>query len=1363
MNTKKRMMMPEGGMLTEGEDPKDPGTRLSAKQIKQKYKGNPYVVNGRETWGESLDKTLPLSPGTTVRTAITNASKVAGVDPSLLYSSAMEEGLGYALSQPGYASEAYVNWETKNKDLAKKYQVDGFYNYGLDRFGEKGVVENLQKKGYLPKDFNNKYTVYDAFNEKKERIKTAAFLSDQDALTAKAAMLRDTQDQLNSYTTKKGYKLSPEQMDFFALAGYNGGVGNMQKMIDSYNQKGYLKDNKFLEADFKPASYAPIYTNVQRRLQNRNILKTEGYLEDGGEIDPGKKIGEGIISKVGESFIPKNPQKIAYDTFISEGVNSETAKILVAQMMHESKNFTSNVFKTDNNPMGMKVPKTRETLAIGPGKTKAPGKNGDIGSYAKFNSLEDAAKDLLLWHKANKIDINNYNTPELYSEVLRSKNYMGQTEQAKNIYIAGLRNNLKTIKLDDGGEIDPITGKPVGPTLNGATNKGIDVFGNAMNTPVPINPDAPKNEQIFKIDQTEGTPAAPPEKIIPLAQIAEQVSGKFGQQNINQTNQYVNSEGKVQTEEDRKNLYQAVTEGNIQSANQYEKKKRNIEFAASAGITAINGWFNKKEAAQQERKNLRKAIMQETFAPVLNPYLEGTGSQAIMKKGGKMRKWEDGAQVQQNSGLNILDGGKAEQISGPEQPMVEFKGKTHAEGGIGIEFGGKVAEIEHGEVGYVDNEDSLNIFGKMKVPGTNKSFKKAAKDMAAAQLKVDKKRGYYSQILNNSDNTDDYQNSAISTAKVMLKSLDNQAQQIKQDKEALASYQNLVLALAGKDENMMKYGGTMPKKADYVKGVDGLTLGPEDPASVQKIIDKYSGGKAPLKAEDFIEVSQKYGVPLDLMLAQAIVESNIGTKGRAVKTNNIFNVGNTDDGSNEYQKDWKAGLERYAKLIKDEYATDPNNITTQGILNNDFVRPKRGGRYATAKYTPQVTKILNEINPGANYTFSSTSNNAGGDPGDKVGTRRRPQRKPNESDEDYKKRVVYDPNAKDINGDPGAWINKDSKQQSSTTSTTNSDKLPERSNTPLDNSPTDYKPKYEQIVKIDGTKDTIYGPAQKDPTQFRDQVNIGTGDRKRGWLSPLAIEQIAPELLTVATNKRQAIPQLSYQPELKQTFDISYQLGRNENQSAFNQAAQIAEQTGNVDAISQLAAGLYKANEQYNMQEVQGNAQQKLGVYNQNIDTLNDAKFKNLQLIDTQQTKQAAADYNTWKTDIAAFTSVAGKELQNKLENKTYNAYANLFKHYGFDKKGNVTFNPDDVVTRFSEGEAQQFGYLAAQKGLKDIMEAGSKTATTYDKDGNIKKVSSIDDDINEFNSIWKIDNLDESLKRKALKGNKYAERIFGQ
>lgn len=1245
-------MMPEGGLLTgDPNDPKDPGTRLTAKQIKQKYAKNPYVVGGRETWGEVLDKTLPLAPGTTVRSAITTASKTAGVDPSLLYSSAMEEGLGYAISKPDQTSEAYYNWSEKNKDLAKKYQVDGFYNYGLDRFGETGVMENLQKKGYLPKDFKDKFTVYDALNEKKEKIKTAAFLSDQDALTAKAAMLRDTQDQLSSYTTKKGYKLTPEQMDFFALAGYNGGVGNMQKMIESYNQKGYLKDNKFLDPTFRPASYNDIYTNVQRRIQNRNVLKAEGYLEDGGEIDP-------------------------------------------------------------------------------------------------------------------------------------------------------------------------ITDKEKGPTLNGAKNAGVDVWGNAMNSQVPINPNAPKDQQIFKIQDTPGTPVEPPEKIIPLAQFADEVAGKFGQKDLKANGQYVDDKGQVNTLDDAKDKANEVSDFNIEAANKWEKNKDNAEMIASTGITAINAFFNKKEAAKNERTNLRRAIMQETFGPVFNPYAEGTGSQAIMEHGGSIHikpenrgkftasakragmgvqefashvlankedysstqvkranfarnaaKWgEDGLSMEQGNQMNILDGGKAEQISGPDNPLFEFKGKSHAEGGIGIEFGGKVAEIEHGEVGFVDQEGSLNIFGKMKVPGTNKSFKKAAKDMATAQLKVDKKRGYYSQILNNSDNTDDYQDSAISTAKVMLKSLDNQAQQIKKDKEGLASYQSLILDLAGKNENMMKYGGRL-------KMEDGGGINPNDPKSVQVIIDKYSGGKAPLKAEDFIEVSQKYGVPLDLMLAQAIQESAIGTKGLGAKSHNIFNVKNNGNtGKMTDMGDWKTGLENYAKLIRDEYTTDGKTVDVGTLLSTDFKRPKKGGFYAEEKgaYTGRLKTLISEINPNASYQYSSTSNNASGDPGDEFKQFKGRDGKQYSSPKGLKPSVFYKDPAiakaleldqtfpkagADANWGPEhdkLWNSLPQEKRDELLNKSKTAPIEEKkvSNTPADNSALEYKPKYEQIVKIDGTKDTPYGPAQKDPTQFRDKVNIGTGDRKRGWLSPLAVEQIAPELLTIATNKRQAVPQLSYQPELKQTFDLSYQLGRNENQSSFNQVAKIAEQTGNVDALGALAASLYKANESYNMQEVQGNAQQKLGVYGQNVDTLNDAKLKNLQLIESQQNKQAAADYNTWKTDVAAFTSVAGKELQNKLENKTYNAYANLFRHYGFDKKGNVTFNPDDVVTRFNEGESQQFGLLAAQKGLKDIMEAGSKTATTYDKDGNIKKVTSIDSDLEEFNSIWNSKSLDESQKRTIL-GNR--------
>jgi len=137
------------------------------------------------------------------------------------------------------------------------------------------------------------------------------------------------------------------------------------------------------------------------------------------------------------------------------------------------------------------------------------------------------------------------------------------------------------------------------------------------------------------------------------------------------------------------------------------------------------------------------------------------------------------------------------------------------------------------------------------------------------------------------------------------------------------------------------------------------------------------------------------------------------------------------------------------------------------------------------------------------------------------------------------------------------------------------------------------------------------------------------------------------------------------------------------------------------------------------MQEIQGNAAQRLNTYSQNVDVLNDAKLKNLALIADQQIKQAQAKFNTRKEDLSAFTSISGKVLQNRLENITYNAYANLFKHYGFDKKGNVTFNADDVVQRFSPGEAQQFGFMAAQQGANAIMNGDfSRRFTRVKNDG---------------------------------------------
>lgn len=255
-----------------------PGKPIDSNALKTKYASNPYLMDqNRYNWGAKLDNEFPLGGGK-VRDAISNASTFNKVDPALLYGSAMEEGMSGAVD-PKYsdnASEAYVAWQGKNADKADQYPVDGFYHYGLDTFA--GQAKALEKKGYLPAGFSDKFTTFKATNEKNEPLVAPAFKTNADAIMAKSAMLRQAQDQLDEHIKSTGIKLTPKQKEFFLLANYNGGEGLMKKMLQSYKDKGYLKNDDFLSTKFKPASYGGVYKNVQARLQSAQQLRDEKML-----------------------------------------------------------------------------------------------------------------------------------------------------------------------------------------------------------------------------------------------------------------------------------------------------------------------------------------------------------------------------------------------------------------------------------------------------------------------------------------------------------------------------------------------------------------------------------------------------------------------------------------------------------------------------------------------------------------------------------------------------------------------------------------------------------------------------------------------------------------------------------------------------------------------------------------------------------------------------------------------------------------------------------------------------------------------------------------------------------------------------
>lgn len=190
------------------------------------------------------------------------AAQKSGVDPSLLYSSAYQEGLGKAIVRPDEVSEAYLNASHNGLDI-NQYPVDGFYNYGLDTFG--GNYERLKK--YLPADFDKRFKTYKAKNEKNEDIVTAAFMNNEDALTAKGAMIHDLSDQVDYYAKKYNIKIRPEDKDYFTLAAYNGGWGNAKKMLDEYAKS--KNASKFIESG--ETTRQGVHKNITPRLSKKKL------------------------------------------------------------------------------------------------------------------------------------------------------------------------------------------------------------------------------------------------------------------------------------------------------------------------------------------------------------------------------------------------------------------------------------------------------------------------------------------------------------------------------------------------------------------------------------------------------------------------------------------------------------------------------------------------------------------------------------------------------------------------------------------------------------------------------------------------------------------------------------------------------------------------------------------------------------------------------------------------------------------------------------------------------------------------------------------------------------------------------------
>lgn len=244
---------------------------------------------------------VPRGGSDTAKNIATKAAKKYGLDPALLYSSAMEEGMsGLFKDKSGMDTRHRKPGDFGYQDFYgdKEFSINGGQSFGFQTFADR--FPELVKKGLLPESFASKFRSKDApmnqqgSNEVREKNN---FKSVEDAMQAKAAMMKYHYDDIDGYAKSKGISLSPKAREFFALVEFNAGEGTGHSMLNDYHNNGYLENDKFLEKrptsgkGIKESSYGPVmldgksvsegvYGHVARRLKMRDALKREKLFEE---------------------------------------------------------------------------------------------------------------------------------------------------------------------------------------------------------------------------------------------------------------------------------------------------------------------------------------------------------------------------------------------------------------------------------------------------------------------------------------------------------------------------------------------------------------------------------------------------------------------------------------------------------------------------------------------------------------------------------------------------------------------------------------------------------------------------------------------------------------------------------------------------------------------------------------------------------------------------------------------------------------------------------------------------------------------------------------------------------------------------
>lgn len=130
-------------------------------------------------------------------------------------------------------------------------------------------------------------------------------------------------------------------------------------------------------------------------------------------------------------------------------------------------------------------------------------------------------------------------------------------------------------------------------------------------------------------------------------------------------------------------------------------------------------------------------------------------------------------------------------------------------------------------------------------------------------------------------------------------------------------------------------------------------------------VNVYMKSMAPdtkINSEHMVTLCQKYNLDITFVLAQALLESHFGTKGKSLTTNSVFNVGSFDNGKVLYTyKSVNESLEPYMQLVTENYLV--NNRSIADLIQDRGYKNKNGYRFATsALYEQRLRTLMVNIN-----------------------------------------------------------------------------------------------------------------------------------------------------------------------------------------------------------------------------------------------------------------------------------------------------------------------------------------------------------------------------------------------------------------